>query len=54
MKLAASACEMLPGARLSGFINDIAAALSILLGLLGSISIMLFISFMSVIKVVAV
>ena len=53
MKLAASACDMLPGARLSGFINDIAAALSILLGLLGSVSIMLFISFMSVIKVVA-
>lgn len=52
MKLAASACEMLPSARLSGFINDIASALSILVGLLGSVSIMLFISFMSVIKVV--
>lgn len=53
MKLAASACEMLPCGRLSGFINDIASALAVLLGLLGSISIMLFISFMSVIKVVA-
>lgn len=53
MKLAASACEMLPCGRVSGFINDIASALAVLLGLLGSISIMLFISFMSVIKVVA-
>lgn len=52
MKFASAACDMVPGARLSGFINDIGSALSILLGLLGSVSIMLFISFMSVIKVV--
>lgn len=52
MRVAASACEMVPCARVSGFINDIAIALSFLLGLLGCVSIMLFISFMSVIKVV--
>lgn len=52
MKLASSACEMVPNAKVSAFINDIATALSFLLGLLGCVSIMLFISFMSVIKVV--
>ena len=51
-KLAAAACDMVPGIRLGGFINDIGTALSFLLGLLGSISIMLFISIMSVIKAV--
>jgi len=52
-KLAAAACDMVPDIRLSGFIGDIGTALSFLLGLLGSISIMLFISIMSVIKAVA-
>lgn len=51
-KLAAAACDMVPGIRLSAFINDIGTALSFLLGLLGSTSIMLFISVMSVIKAV--
>ena len=51
-KIASSACDMVPGSRISGFINDIGTALSLLLGLLGSVSIILFISFMSAIKVV--
>ena len=51
-KIAAAACDMLPGGKLSAFIGDIGTAMSILLGLLGSVSIMLFISFMSVIKAV--
>lgn len=53
-KLAAAACDMVPDIRLSGFISDIGTALSFLLGLLGSISIMLFISIMSLIKAVAI
>jgi len=52
-KLAAAASDMVPDIRLSGFISDIGTALSFLLGLLGSISIMLFISIMSVIKAVS-
>ena len=51
-RLSASLCDMVPCSKVSGFINDIGTALSILLGLLGCVSIMLFISFMSVIKVV--
>lgn len=52
-KLAAAASDMVPDIRLSGFINDIGTALSFLLGLLGSVSIILFISIMSVIKAVS-
>lgn len=52
-KLAAAACDMIQGIRLSAYINEIGTALSFLLGLLGSISIMLFISVMSVIKAVS-
>lgn len=51
-KLAAAACDIVSGIKLSGFISDIGTALSFLLGLLGSISIMLFVSIMSVIKAV--
>lgn len=52
-RVAAAGCNMLPCGKVSGFVDDIGTALSILLGLLGSVSIMLFISFMSVIKAVA-
>lgn len=51
-KVLSAACEMLPGNRVSTFLGDIGTALGILLGLLGSICIMLFVSFTSAIKVV--
>ena len=51
-KLSSAACDIVPGIRLSPFINDIGTALSFLLGLLGSVSIMLFVSIMSVIRAV--
>ena len=48
----AAAADMLPGGKLSGLINDVGTALSMLLGLVGCCGIMLFISIMSAIKVV--
>ena len=51
-KATAAACEMLPNLRLSGFVNDVGTALSMLMGLLGCCALMLFISFMAAIKVV--
>ena len=53
-RAAATACDMVPNAKLSGFINDVGAALSMLLGLVGCCAIMLFISFTAAIKVVTV
>jgi len=50
--MTAAACEMLPNGRMSAFISDVAAALSMLLGLLGCCAIMLFISFTAAIRVV--
>ena len=44
---------MIPGGRLSGLLNDIGTAMSMLLGLVGCCGIMLFFSFMAAIKVVA-
>lgn len=51
-RAAAAACDMAPNLKLSGFVNDVGTALSILLGLVGCCAIMLFISFTAAIKVV--
>lgn len=51
-RAAATACDMVPNARLSGFVNDVGTALSLLLGLVGCCAIMLFISFTAAIRVV--
>ena len=51
--MTAAVCEMVPGSRLTGFISDLATAMNLLLGLLGTVSIILFISFMSAIRVVS-
>ncbi len=53
-KAAAAAADMLPGGKISFLINSVGTAFGMLLGLLGCCGIMLFISFMSAIKVVAV
>ena len=52
-RAAASAAEMVPGERLSGLLNDLASALSMLLGLVGSFAAMLFFSFLAAIRVTA-
>lgn len=51
-RAAAAACDMVPNGKLSGFINDVGTALSMLLGLVGCCAIMLFISFTAAIRVV--
>ena len=53
-RAAAAACDMVPNAKLSGFINDVGTALSMRLGLVGCCAILLFISFTAAIKVVTV
>ena len=50
-KAAAAASDMLPGGKLSSLIRDLGTAFGLLLGLLGSCSIMLFIAIVSGIKV---
>ena len=52
-KISAAVADMIPGGRLSGLLNDIGTAMSMLLGLVGCCGIMLFFSFMAAIKVVA-
>lgn len=51
-RAAATACDMVPNTKLSGFVNDVGTALNLLLGLVGCCAIMLFISFTAAIKVV--
>lgn len=51
-RAAAAACDMVPNAKLSSFINDVGSALGMLLGLVGCCAIMLFISFTAAVKVV--
>lgn len=53
-RAAAAACDMLPGGKLPGLINDVGNSFSMLLGLVGCCGIMLFISIMAAIKVVTV
>lgn len=53
-RAAACACDMVPNAKLSAFINDVGTALGILLGLVGCCAIMLFISFTTAIRMVSV
>ena len=50
-RAAAAAAEMVPGERLSSLLNDLAASLSMLLGLVGSFAVMLFFSFLSAVRV---
>ncbi len=50
-RAAAAASEMLPGAKLSRLIRDLSTAFALLLGLLGSCSVMLFVAIVSGIKV---
>ena len=52
-RAAASAAEMIPGGRLPALLNDLASALSMLLGLVGSAAVMLFFSFLAAIRVSA-
>lgn len=52
-RAAACACDMVPNAKLSSFINDVGTALGILLGLVGCCAIMLFISFTTAIRMVS-
>lgn len=53
-RAAACACDMVPNAKLSAFVNDVGTALGILLGLVGCCAIMLFISFTTAIRMVSV
>lgn len=50
-RAAAATAEMVPGERLSGLLNDLSSALSMLLGLVGSFALMLFFSFLAAIRV---
>lgn len=52
-RAASAAAEMVPGERLSALLNDLASALSMLLGLVGSFAVMLFFSFLAAIRVTA-
>lgn len=50
-RAASAAAEMVPGERLSALLGDLASALSMLLGLVGSFALMLFFSFLAAIRV---
>lgn len=52
-KLCAAVASALEGRRLSGLLSDLSAALGMMLGVLGSVTIMLFISFMAAIRTVS-
>ena len=52
LKAVAAAADMVPNSRLSSLIASVAAAMGLLLGLLGCCGIMLFISIMAGIKAV--
>ena len=53
LKAVAAATDMVPNGRLSSFIASVAAAMGLLLGLLGCCGIMLFVSIMAGIKAVS-
>jgi len=52
-RLCAAVASAIEGKRLSQLLSDLSAALGMMLGVLGSVTIMLFISFMAAIKTVS-